>query len=48
MSFVVSQDENGDDEVYDMVLTLGHATPEEAAAAATALCVEKGPVPGAP
>lgn len=45
MSFVVSQDENGDDEVYDMVLTLGHATPEEAAAAATALCVEKALFP---
>jgi hypothetical protein len=45
MSFVVSQDENGDNEVYDMVLTLGHATPEEAAAAATALCVEKALFP---
>jgi len=45
MSFVVSQDENGGNEVYDMVLTLGHATPAEAAAAATALCVEKALFP---
>lgn len=45
MSFVASQDENGDNKVYDMVLTLGHATPEEAAAAATALCVGKALFP---
>lgn len=45
MSFVVSQDENGGNEVYDMVLTLDHASPAEAAAAATALCVQKALFP---
>lgn len=49
MSFVVSQEENGDNPVYDMVLTLGHASPQEAAAAATRLCMERAlfPIPSA-
>lgn len=45
MSFVVSQDETGGNEVYDMVLTLDHATPAEAASAATALCVRRALFP---
>ncbi|WP_156320429.1 hypothetical protein [Brevundimonas sp. AAP58] len=45
MSFVVSQEENGDNPVHDMVLTLGHATPQEAAAAATTLCMERALFP---
>lgn len=45
MSFVVSQDENGGNEVHDIVLTLGHSSPAEAVAAATALCVQKALFP---
>ncbi len=45
MNFVVSQDENGDNPVHDMVLTVGHATPQEAAAAATRLCMERALFP---
>lgn len=45
MSFVASQDENGDNPVHDMVLTMGYASPQEAAAAATRLCMERALFP---